>query len=194
MEAQETQHMRRKTRNSRRTPNTRDSREAFGALVATARRLQAPGGCPWDRAQTVRSLLPHLIEETWEVFASARTRDHQHLREELGDVLYTVVFLTLLAERDGWFELSTLLEATRAKMIARHPHVFGTTQVATAAEAYRQWQSVKRRETPRHSSANSKAVRPLMVALWRELLAHKHAAPRVLKRTLATLRSKTGRL
>jgi|GEM_PF-5027450 len=91
-------------------PSRRRHREgpAFGALVETARRLQAPGGCPWDRAQTVRTLLPHLIEETWEVFVSSRTRDRDHLREELGDVLYTVVFLTLLAEREGWFDLTAL--------------------------------------------------------------------------------------
>jgi XTP/dITP diphosphohydrolase len=74
-------------------------RDPFRALVATARRLQAPGGCAWDRAQTVPSLLPYLVEEAWEVFETVRSRHRRELPEELGDVLYTVLFMALVAER-----------------------------------------------------------------------------------------------
>ena len=75
------------------------TRNAFQELVTTARRLQAPGGCRWDRAQTVSSLLPYLVEEAWEVFEVIRRRQYQELEEELGDALYTVLLLTLAAER-----------------------------------------------------------------------------------------------
>lgn len=112
------------------------SGDPFWDLVATAKRLQAPGGCAWDRAQTLQSLVPHLIEETWEVFEAVRSRRPRHLQEELGDVLYTVLFLALIAERRGFADLRTLLDATRRKMVRRHPHVFGTRYAATPRDAY----------------------------------------------------------
>ena len=95
--------------------NIRGSADPFWALIATARQLQAPGGCPWDQAQTISSLLPHLIEETWEAFEVVRSGHHKELQEELGDVLYTVLFLTLIAERRGLCRLETLLTKTRQK-------------------------------------------------------------------------------
>lgn len=159
--------------------------DPFWDLVAIARRLQGPGGCPWDRAQTVRSLLPHLVEEVWEVFCAARKRSRAELQEELGDVLYTVVFLTLLAERQGWFDLKTLLRKTRRKMIRRHPHVFGTKRAATAREAYAHWQAVKRRERPRGRSS-LKELRGVLLAFWESLRLQQHA-PRTFQNTLNRL-------
>ena len=123
--------------------------DPFWDLVHTARALNAPGGCPWDQAQTVQSLLPHLIEETWEVFCAATMRQRTHLQEELGDVLYTVLFMTILAEQRGWFTLDGLLAKTRRKMERRHPYVFHTKRATTPEEAYRHWQEAKRRERPR---------------------------------------------
>ena len=149
--------------------------DPFQALVATARTLHGPGGCPWDRAQTVRSLLPHLVEETWEVFCAVRRRRNRELEEELGDVLYTVLFLTLLAERRRHFTLAGLLRKTNQKMRRRHPHVFGDRHARTAGEAYQQWEDVKRTERKRQPSP-SKRLRPLMVALWGHLAAHPEAA------------------
>ena len=144
------------------------SADSFWDLVATAKRLQAPGGCPWDRAQTVDSLLPYLIEETWEVFEAVRSRRRHGLTEELGDVLYCVLFLALVAERSGGSSLQTLLRGTRQKMIRRHPHVFGAKSAATPREAYRHWQRSKRLEGPaRHSP--SKALRERLVADWDRL-------------------------
>lgn len=144
-------------------------RDPFQALVATARRLQGPGGCAWDRAQTVQSLLPYLVEETWEVFETVKHRRFRHLQEELGDVLYTVLFLTLTAERRGWATLDALLEGTRRKMIRRHPHVFGDRTAASPKDAYRQWQASKRLEG-RTDPSPSKAFRQRLVARWDELL------------------------
>ena len=124
--------------------NTPD--DPFWGLVETAKRLQAPGGCAWDRAQTIESLLPYLIEETWEVFDAIRRRRAKDVQEELGDALYTILFMSLIAERTRQGSLRSLLRATREKMIRRHPHVFGNRSAATPKEAYRQWQASKRRE------------------------------------------------
>ena len=147
----------------------RRARDPFWALVATAKRLQDPGGCAWDRAQTVRSLMPYLIEETWEVFETVRNRRYRHLQEELGDVLYTTLFLTLVAERRGWASLASLLDETRRKMIRRHPHVFADKAAPTPQDAYRRWQASKRLER-RTSPSPSKAFRQRLVAQWDALL------------------------
>lgn len=153
------------TRRSRRTTQRPITGEdPFWDLVATARRLQAPGGCPWDRAQTVESLMPYLVEETWEVFDAVRARRRRAFQEELGDVLYSVLFLTLVGQRHGWCDLATLLRVTREKMVRRHPHVFGARRATTPREAYAYWQAVKR--TERSSPSRSKRLRPLLIAVW----------------------------
>ena len=153
----------------------RRSRDPFWDLVATAKRLQAPDGCPWDRAQTVSSLLPYVIEEMWEVFEVIRSRRYEELEEELGDVLYGVIFLTLVTERRGRCSLRSLLMRTRAKMIRRHPHVFGTATAASPQSAYRQWELTKRQEGRRRHSP-SKAFRQLLVSWWDWLHRHPEAA------------------
>ena len=163
-----------------RVPQVRD---AFGELVATARTLQGPDGCPWDRVQTVASLLPHLVEEAWEAYGAGRIRRPVAFREELGDVLYTVVFLSLLAERQGWFTLEGLLDRTRHKMIRRHPHVFGTRRARSPAEAYAAWQQAKRREGRRRTNGN---LRPLLTAIW-EALRRTPGAAQAFEATLGRL-------
>lgn len=174
---QTTSRKRTHTRRMSRSPARQGSlgagrKDPFWDLVATAQRLQRPRGCPWDRAQTVQSLLPHLVEEVWEVFCAVRQRRRAHLEEELGDVLYTVVFLALVAERQGWFDLKTLLAKTQQKMIRRHPHVFGTKRARSPDEAYAHWQRVKRRERP--GGASWAGVRPLLVELWDALRVRRH--------------------
>jgi len=167
---------------SRRTTRSTPS-DPFWALVATARRLHGPGGCAWDRAQTVNSLLPYLVEETWEVFETVRSRRRKELQEELGDALYTILFLTLIAERRGWFRLDTLLQNTREKMVRRHPHVFAGASAPSKHSAYRQWERMKRQEgKARHSP--SKAFREILVAYWDGL----HAKGRARSRRQAKLR------
>jgi len=119
----------------------------------------------------VASLLPHLIEETWEVFETVRGRRDEDLRGELGDVLYTVLFMALIAERRGGGSLDSLLVATREKMTRRHPHVFGLKTATTPRAAYRHWQTSKRLEGPRRHSP-SKAFRRRLVACWEWLRTH----------------------
>ena len=167
----------RRLQNSIRSPEpVAPQHESFAELLSTARQLLGPGGCPWDRAQTISSLLPHLIEEVWEAFEAHRRKRWAALEEELGDVFYTVIFLGLLAELDGRFTMDALLERTRAKMIRRHPHVFGNQRAATADEAYRHWQAVKRLERPAtRFPSRSKQLRPLLVALWDLLLQNARA-------------------
>ncbi len=163
----------------------RPTNDPFWELIATARRLQAPGGCAWDRAQTLESLFPHLIEEAWEVFEVIRSRRRQRLEEELGDTLYTVLFLALIAERRGWCRLPSMLQATRRKMIRRHPHVFGGAQAGSPREAYLIWQAVKRREP--QAPSRGKALRPLLMESW-EILRREPDAARRLQRLLGRLR------
>lgn len=182
-------HMTPSMRHSRRKAQDAPTDDPFWDLVAIARHLQGPGGCPWDRAQTVRSLLPHLVEETWEAFCAARKPSRAELQEELGDVLYTVVFLTLLAEQQGWFDLKMLLRKTRRKMIRRHPHVFGTKRAATAHEAYAHWQAVKRRERPRGRSSSKELIRRVLLALWESLRLQQNA-PRASNRLARSNRTR----
>ena len=143
------------------------SADLFWDLVAIARRLQAPGGCAWDRAQSVSSLLPCLVEETWEVFDSVRGLRRMQVKAELGDVFYTVIFLALAAEREGWFDLRGMLLEIRRKLIRRHPHVFGDAIARTPRDAYAIWQAAKRRE--KSVPSQSKRLRPLLIKLWDEL-------------------------
>ncbi len=172
-----------KTRSGNSASTSRTKTDPFWSLVATARRLNAPGGCPWDQAQTVRSLVPHLIEEVWEVFCAHRRKDRGHLQEELGDVLYTVVFLVIVGEREGVLNLNQLLGHTRQKITRRHPHVFGDEQAKTTRQAYDSWQRAKKREATRPS--DSKRMRPLILSLWEQLESDRGASSR-LKRMLGS--------
>ncbi|MCB9566391.1 MAG: nucleoside triphosphate pyrophosphohydrolase [Myxococcales bacterium] len=108
-------------------------------------RLLGPGGCPWDRAQTLETLRPYVIEEAHEV---AESLDDPELhRRELGDLLFQIVFQSALREREGAFDLDGVIEAIRTKMIRRHPHVFGDeAAAATPDEVERQWARLKEAE------------------------------------------------
>ena len=166
------------------------TRDAFWGLVRLSRRLQEPNGCAWDRAQTVPSLFPHLIEEVWEAFAALQEDRQEDLRDELGDVFYTCIFLALLAEREGWFTLEELLNESRRKMIRRHPHVFGSATAATAEEAYAHWKRSKGQETRRRRGTIPKKLRTLMVELWGRLLTDTASAKR-LRRWMASEQRRT---
>ncbi len=150
--------------------------DPFWGLVATSQLLQGPGGCPWDRAQTLDSLLPCLVEESWEVLEAARKHGHQTdaLEEELGDLLYTVVFMAMRGEQAGRVSLGRMLARTREKMIRRHPHVFGKSSAKNAAEAYQSWQAIKQTEG-RSRKGPAKKFSRLLLQLWDFLLEEKGA-------------------
>ena len=118
----------------------------FERLLAIMATLRGPGGCPWDREQTRASLKPYLIEEAYEVLEALDGADSAHLQEELGDLLFQVVFHAQLAAERGEFSMADLLRRLADKMIGRHPHVFGDAAVATPREALAQWEALKQRE------------------------------------------------
>jgi XTP/dITP diphosphohydrolase len=124
-----------------------DAATSLRELNEVVERLRAPGGCPWDREQTHASLRSYLLEETYEVLEAIDGGDDATLREELGDVLLQVLMhCAIAAEADNGFDVGDVAETTRAKMIHRHPHVFGDTAVDGAAEVVVNWERLKRAE------------------------------------------------
>ncbi|MCB4756887.1 MAG: hypothetical protein LHV69_07650 [Elusimicrobia bacterium] len=117
----------------------------FNDLVAVMARLRAPGGCPWDRAQTHRSLLKYLKEETKEVFDAVAKNDFKNLREELGDILLQILFHSDMAREEGHFTIDDVLEVLKRKLVHRHPHVFGKSrkEKLTPADVKRRWATLK---------------------------------------------------
>ncbi|MCC6626492.1 MAG: nucleoside triphosphate pyrophosphohydrolase [Chloroflexi bacterium] len=116
------------------------------ALLHISARLRAPDGCPWDREQTHRSLLPHAIEEAYEVVEAIERDDPAALREELGDLLLQVVLHAQLAEEAGEFVFEDVVESIAAKLIRRHPHVFADVNVSGSADVLRNWDQIKAAE------------------------------------------------
>jgi MazG family protein len=124
-----------------------DAAASLRALNEVVERLRAPGGCPWDREQTHESLRPYLLEETYEVLEAIDADGRSALREELGDVLLQVLMhCAIAAEAEDGFDIGDVAETTRAKMIHRHPHVFGDAAVGDAAEVVVNWERLKRSE------------------------------------------------
>ncbi|MBL8729603.1 MAG: nucleoside triphosphate pyrophosphohydrolase [Planctomycetes bacterium] len=115
-------------------------------LLATIARLRAPEGCPWDRAQTTATMAPHLVEEAFEAADALRRGDDEDAREELGDVLVNVAMISRIAHERGAFDVDAVAAAAAAKLVRRHPHVFGDQQVDGAEQAYRNWERAKRSE------------------------------------------------
>ena len=113
------------------------------ALIA---RLRAPGGCPWDREQTHRSLKPMTIEEAYEVLEAIDEGDDRHLAGELGDLLLQVVFHAQIGAEESRFTIADVVQAVSDKMVRRHPHVFADQSASTAGEVLRNWEALKRAE------------------------------------------------
>jgi XTP/dITP diphosphohydrolase len=116
------------------------------ALNETVERLRAPGGCPWDREQTHRSLRQYLLEETYEVLEAIERGDSATLREELGDLLLQVLMHSAISAESEGFDIGDVAEVTRTKMVHRHPHVFGDVAVSGADEVVVNWEKLKARE------------------------------------------------
>jgi MazG family protein len=120
--------------------------ETFRYLVALMRRLLAVDGCPWDREQDYKSLRRYVLEEACEVIDAIDAGESAQLREELGDLTLQVVFLAELARRDGWFGPDDVVGGICAKLVRRHPHVFGEVSVSGPEEVVDNWESIKRTE------------------------------------------------
>ncbi|MGD9906412.1 MAG: nucleoside triphosphate pyrophosphohydrolase [Vicinamibacterales bacterium] len=138
---------------------------AFGDLVRIMRVLRAPGGCPWDREQTLQSLRPFVLEETYELLDTLDRGDLAGLREELGDFLYEAVFLAQIAEEGGHFSIADAVAGIAAKLVRRHPHVFtpdgqplAAADALTTGEVRRRWEDLKADERKATGRAETSAL------------------------------------
>jgi MazG family protein len=120
--------------------------EWFEKLVAVQARLRAPGGCPWDREQTHRSLRTYLIEEAYEVLEALESGNDAKFAEEMGDLLLQIVFHSEIAREEDRFTVADVIREIHDKMIRRHPHVFGETRAKDSAEVLRNWEQIKAEE------------------------------------------------
>ncbi|HEV2350481.1 MAG TPA: nucleoside triphosphate pyrophosphohydrolase [Terriglobia bacterium] len=129
--------------------------EKFSELINLMARLRGPDGCPWDRAQNYDSVKGLLLEEAYEVVDAVSARDFAALEDELGDLLFQVVFYSRLAEEEGRFKFGDVVDRICAKLVRRHPHVFGDVVARTPEEALKSWNAVK--ETERRAVSKSDA-------------------------------------
>ena len=120
--------------------------DAVDRLTEIMDRLRDPGGCPWDREQTLATLAPYLLEEAHEVSEAVAADEPAKLCEELGDLLLQIVFMARIGRENGWFSLDDVADGISAKMIRRHPHVFADRDVADTSEVLRNWEDIKRDE------------------------------------------------
>jgi uncharacterized protein YabN with tetrapyrrole methylase and pyrophosphatase domain len=131
--------------------------------------------CPWDREQDERSIVPHTVEEAYELADAAYRGDDAKLLDELGDVLFQVIFLSLLLEERGAGDLGQVAEHCRQKLIRRHPHVFSDTQVADAGEVLRNWDAIKADEPGREQGVFGEVPENLPALLYARKLQRRAA-------------------
>jgi len=148
----------------------------FQQLCDIVAKLRAPDGCPWDREQTNETLLPGLIEEAYEVAGAVRARDDQNLREELGDLILLAVMHAQIAEENDRFNIAAVLEDVTAKLIRRHPHVFGSSGVRDTDGVVKQWEAIKREEKNEAGGHYLGDLPVALPALMRAQKAQKKAA------------------
>ncbi len=131
-------------------------KKGLGDLLDVMAALRTPGsGCPWDLAQDYASIIPYTLEEAYEVADAIERGDMAGLRDELGDLLFQVVFYARLAEEDGRFDFSDVVDAITRKMIRRHPHVFGDASARSAGEVRGQWERIKAQERQTRAAGNN---------------------------------------
>ncbi|MCP3676643.1 MAG: nucleoside triphosphate pyrophosphohydrolase, partial [Deltaproteobacteria bacterium] len=115
-------------------------------LISIMERLRAPGGCPWDREQTTESLVPFIIEEAYEVIAAIDAQSPDMLKDELGDLLFQIIFLCQLAGEEGQFTMEDVIKGSVKKMVRRHPHVFADEKAENTQEVLKNWARIKKEE------------------------------------------------
>lgn len=128
------------------------------ALLELMERLRGPGGCPWDRAQTFASIAPYTIEEAYEVADAIERQDMAHLREELGDLLFQVVFHAQMAREAGAFDFEAVAASIREKLVRRHPHVFAAAGPMSVAEQSKAWEEAKAQERRARAGQGAEAA------------------------------------
>ena len=127
------------------------TQKEFLRLVEIMQRLRAKKGCPWDRKQTHKSLLPYILEEAYEVIEEINKNDKVHMKEELGDLLLQVVFHAQIAAEAGDFTIAEVAKGISDKLVTRHPHIFGNKKLKTAAAVREFWEKHKKEVKKRDS-------------------------------------------
>jgi len=131
----------------------------FQKLVALVDRLRGPEGCPWDREQTFKTLKPLLLEEAYETLEALDTGDRKAFCNELGDLIFQVVFLSQIAEAEGSFDIDDVTDQILRKMIRRHPHVFSGVKAETSDQVLDNWEVIKRAERLKVSPRGTQAMK-----------------------------------
>ena len=147
--------------------------EALRGLLAIMQRLRAPDGCPWDREQTFASIAPHAIEEAYEVADAVERGDMAHFKDELGDLLFQVVFHAEMAKETGLFDFDGVAAAITDKLVRRHPHLFGGAAPVSAAQQSAIWEDIKAAERALIPASAANALAGVPLALPALLRAHK---------------------
>lgn len=155
-------------------PTSPDASRALSELDVLTRRLRRE--CPWDREQDERSIVPHTVEEAYELADAANSGDDAKLLDELGDVLFQVMFLSLLLEERGAGDLTQVAEHCRRKLIRRHPHVFADAEVADAGEVLRNWDAIKATEPGRERGIFGEVPENLPALLYARKLQRRAAS------------------
>jgi tetrapyrrole methylase family protein/MazG family protein len=153
--------------NDKKTGDDADGSNAFRELIRIVEKLRGPGGCPWDREQTHMSMKPYLLEETYEVIETIDEGDGANLAEELGDLLLQIVFHARIAEENGRFAMNDVLKAINAKLVRRHPHVFGDADIRTSEEQTRHWELLKKEEGKASAMDGVPVSAPALLKAWR---------------------------
>src|SRR5215469_1887486 len=157
---------------------TQDANQAISELLAIMRRLRDPGcGCPWDREQNFRTIAPYTIEEAYEVAGAIEDEDWPALKEELGDLLFQVVFHAQMADERKLFDFDDVVTAITGKMRSRHPHVFAdATGITTATDQTVAWEEHKSRERAAKKRGILADVPAALPALLRALKLQQRAS------------------
>ena len=124
----------------------------IGKLVNIVAKLRSPQGCPWDKEQTRETIKPFLIEEFYELIDALDGNDLDNVKEELGDLLFQIVFQSQLSKEEGRFDINDVIEGVTEKMIRRHPHVFGDKKLETSGDVAEWWEEHKKKEAKNHES------------------------------------------
>ena len=120
-----------------------DYGENFDRFVKIVEELRSENGCPWDKEQSPASLKRYLLEETQEAIEAITANNHQHIKDELGDILYLIVLLAQIHDEKNLFNMGEVIDAITDKMIRRHPHVFGDEKIETVTELRKKWLEIK---------------------------------------------------
>jgi len=151
---------------------------SFEELVEIMKKLRAPGGCPWDRKQTLEMLKEYVIEESYELIDAIDSRDVKNICEECGDLLLQIVFIAQIAAENDWFDVQEIIESLCDKLKRRHPHVFGDLKVRDSEEVRRNWDMIKlqERESKKEEPSRLTGIPRSMPALLKAYAIQERAA------------------